>query len=96
MEYLDKLAETSVKEAIQALVAGGKRAYSQSVPKEARRLLLQKGRGRVSQADADKRVLQAIERMRERKEIKAPRAPYNDWALMGAPPPKAPAESGER
>jgi len=92
MEYLDKLAEASVKEAIQSLVADGKRAYSQSVPKEARRLLLQKGRGRVSPADADKRVQQAIERMRERKEIKAPRAPYNDWALIGAAP-KTPAES---
>ena len=92
MEYLDKLAEQSVKEAIQSLVAAGKRAYSQSVPKEARRLLLQKGRGRVPQADADKRVQQAVERMRERKEIKAPRAPYNDWALIVAGP-KPPAES---
>ncbi|HUL83225.1 MAG TPA: hypothetical protein VL131_13840 [Gammaproteobacteria bacterium] len=91
MEYLDKLAEESVKEAIQSLVAGGKRANSQSVPKEARRLLLPKGRGRVSPADAEKRVQQAIERMRERKEIKAPRAPYNDWALMSTPS-KAPTE----
>lgn len=92
MEYLDKLAETSVKEAIQALVTEGKRAYSQSVPKEARRLLLQKGRGRVSQADAEKRVLQAVARLKERKEIKAPIAPYNDWALI-APASKTPAES---
>jgi Arc/MetJ-type ribon-helix-helix transcriptional regulator len=93
VEYLDKLAEASVKEAIQSLVAAGKRPNSQSVPKEARRLLLPKGRGRVSQADAEKRVQQAIERMRERKEIKAPRAPYNDWALIGASAPKPPAES---
>lgn len=93
MEYLDKLAEMAVKEAIQSLVAGGKRTNSQSVPKEARRLLLQKGRGRMPQADADRRVQQAIERMRERKEIKAPRAPYNDWALIGASSPKPPAES---
>jgi len=92
VEYVDRLAEVSVKEAIESLVVAGKRAYSQNVPTEARRLLLQKGRGRVSQADADKRVQQAIERLRERKEIKAPGAPYNDWVLMGQPT-KKPAES---
>jgi hypothetical protein len=89
VEYLDKLAEASVKEAIQALVANGKRANSYSVPPEARQLLRQKGRGRVSQSDAEKRVQQAIERLKERKEIRAPKAPYNDWALTGRQPPPA-------
>jgi len=89
VEYLDRLAELAVKEAIESLVAEGKRAYSQSVPKEAGRLLLQKGRGRVSQRDADKRVQQAIERLKARKEIKAPTAPYNDWVLMGQPAKKS-------
>ena len=82
MEYLDKLAEVAVKEAIASLVAGGKRAYSGSVPAEAQRLLKAKGRARVSDADGKKRVQQAIERLKERKEIKAPTAPYNDWALI--------------
>jgi len=92
MEYLDRLAEESVKDAIAKLVADGKRPNSQSVPPEARRLLLQKGRGRVSQADADKRVQQAIQRMKDRKEIKAPNAPYNDWAVIDYRRP-APADS---
>jgi hypothetical protein len=82
MEYLDKLAELAVKEAIAKLVADGKRPYSQNVPPEALRLLLEKARGRVSPADADKRVPQAIERLKDRKEIKAPNAPYNDWTVI--------------
>ena len=89
MEYLDRLAEEAVKDAIKALLAGGKRPYSGSVPQEAQRFLREKGRNRVSQADAEKRVTGAIDRLRERKEIKAPRAPYNDWALIGHTPPKA-------
>lgn len=91
MEYLDRLAEEAVKDAIKALLAGGKRPYSGSVPPEAQRLLREKGRNRVSQADAEKRVTAAIDRLRERREIKAPRAPYNDWALIGHVPPKADA-----
>ena len=89
MEYLDKLAEEAVKDAIKSLLASGKRPYSGSVPEAAQRLLREKGRSRVSQADAEKRVNGAIDRLRERKEIKAPRAPYNDWALIGHVPPQA-------
>ena len=89
MEYLDRLAEEAVKDAIKSLLAGGKRPYSGSVPAEAQRMLREKGRNRVSQVDAEKRVNGAIDRLRERKEIKAPRAPYNDWALIGHVPPKA-------
>ncbi len=82
MEFLDKLAETVVKESIQSLGTTGKRVNSQNVPPEAQRLLRQKGRGRVTEADAQRRVSQAIDRLRERKEIKAPTAPYNDWGVM--------------
>ena len=82
MEFLDKLAETVVKETIQSLATTGKRVNSQNVPPEAQRLLRQKGRGRVTEADAQRRVSQAIDRLRERKEIKAPTAPYNDWGVM--------------
>jgi hypothetical protein len=86
MEYLDRLAEVAVKEAIQKLTADGKRPCSHNVPAEAQLLLAQKGRARVSKADAEKRVRQAVERLRERKEIKAPTAPYNDWAVIGQKP----------
>lgn len=82
MEFLDKLAETVVKEAIQSLATTGKRVNSQNVPPEAQQLLRQKGRGRVTEADAQRRVSQAIDRLRERKEIKAPRAPYTDWGII--------------
>lgn len=82
MEFLDKLAEAVVKEAIQSVATSGKRVNSQSVPPEAQRLLRQKGRGRVSEAEAQRRVTQAIDRLRERKEIKAPQAPYTDWGVL--------------
>jgi hypothetical protein len=87
MEHLDKLAEEAVKEAIKSLAAGGKRAFSGSVPPEAERLLLGKARGRLSQPQAAARVKQAIERLHSRKTIKAPQARQNDWVLMGEQKP---------
>jgi hypothetical protein len=87
MEYLDRLAEVAVKEAIQKLREAGKRPCSNNVPAEAEQLLAQKGRARVAKADAEKRVRQAVERLRERKEIKAPTAPNNDWAVIGQKSP---------
>ena len=92
LDYFDRLAEASVKEAIQQLVAKGNRPSSRNVPADARQLLRQKGRGRLTQADAEKKVEHAIERLRERKEIKAPKAPNNDWALI-EPGAKGAAES---
>ena len=83
MEYLDKLAEECVKQAIKALLEGGTRPSSKSVPPEARKILVSKGRNRVSEADAAKRVEQAVARLKDRKEIKAPITPYTDWAVIG-------------
>lgn len=91
LDYFDKLAEASVKEAIQQLVAAGKRPSARTVPHDARHLLRLKGRGRLTEIDAERRVQKAVERMRERKEIKAPKTPNADWALI-APATKA-AES---
>ena len=81
-DHFDRLAETAVKEAIQQLAASGKRPDSRSVPPEARGLVSQKSRGRLTAADAARKVEQAIARLKERREIKAPTAPYTEWALM--------------
>ena len=81
-DHFDRLAETSVKEAIRNLGANGKRPDSRSVPPEARQLVSQKSRGRLAPADAAKKVEQAIARLKDRKQIKAPTAPYTEWALM--------------
>ena len=89
VDYFDRLAEASVKEAIQRLLATGRRPASHSVPPEARVLMKQKCRGRLSEAAADKRLLLAIERLKERKEIKAPNGPTSEWARIGAEPPPA-------
>ena len=95
LDYFDKLAEVSVKEAIQQLLANGKRPSSRTVPNEARQVLRLKGRGRLTEIEAEKRVQQAIERMRNRKEIKAPKTPTGDWALSDTAP-KAPTDSSSR
>ena len=95
LDYFDKLAEAAIKETIQQLLANGKRPSSRSVPNEARQLLRLKGRGRLTEIDAEKRVQQAIERLRERKEIKASKTPNSDWALIDDAA-KAPADSSSR
>jgi hypothetical protein len=82
LDYFDKLAEASVKEAIQQLVADGKRPSIRTVPNDARQRLRLKGRGRLTEIDAEKRVQQAVERLSERKEIKAPKTPNSDWAII--------------
>jgi hypothetical protein len=94
VEYVEKLAEAAVKDAIESLAASGKRAYSGSVPGEAVRLLLQKGRSRITRAVAEAKVKIAIERLRDRKEIKAPPARNNDWAVMNRKPPPTASPAG--
>jgi len=93
MEYVDRLAEEAVKESIKSLVANGQRAYSGNVPKEAERILLKNQRGRVSPAIVAAKVDQAIARLRERKEIKAPPARQHDWVVIGQPLPPPAASS---
>ena len=89
LDFFDKLAEASVKEAIRQLLANGRRPSSRSVPNEARQVLRLKGRGRLTEIDAERRVQQAIQRLRERKEIKAPKTPNSDWALTDHAPKTA-------
>jgi hypothetical protein len=89
MEHLDKLAEEAVKDAIRSLAAGGKRAFSGSVPPEAERILLSKARGRLSPPQAAARVKQAVERLHTRKTIKAPQARQNDWVVVGEAKPSS-------
>ena len=86
LDYFDKLAEAAVKEAIQQQLANGKRPSGRTVTPEARQILRLKGRGRVNELDAEKRVRQAIERLKERKEIRAPITPNADWGLVDHPP----------
>jgi hypothetical protein len=92
LDYFDRLAEASVKDAIQQLVANGTRPSGRNVPPEARLLLSRKTRGRLTESEAEKRVQKAIERLKERKEIRAPKTPNSEWAVLGQEP-KATAES---
>jgi hypothetical protein len=75
-----------VKDAIQQLLANGKRPSGRTVPPDARQILQLKGRGRVNELDAEKRVRRAIERLKERKEIRAPITPNADWGLVDHSP----------
>jgi hypothetical protein len=87
MEHSDKLAMDAVKEAIAKLREAGTRPHKQNVPKEAERILVAKSGRRVTQSDAAKKVAQAIERLKDRKELKAPTT-LHDWALIDRAPPK--------
>jgi hypothetical protein len=89
LDFFDKLAEVAVKDAIQQAVANGKRPSARTVPAAARQLLLQKGRNRLNELEAEKRVQKAIDRLKERREIKAPTAPNSEWAVIGQEPPAA-------
>jgi len=93
MDYFDKLAEAAVIDAIKQLAAAGQRPSIRSVPPEAGRLLHHKGRGRLTSADAEKRVQRAIERLKERKEIRAPNATTSEWTVIEDEPPPAAAAS---
>ena len=94
MEHLDKLAEEAVKQALKDLRERGERPHSKNVPPEACKVLLSRGRKRVSQADAEQRVTRAIGRLRERKDIKAPITPRAEWALI-EPAAKRPSETSQ-
>lgn len=94
MDFVDRLAEQSVRDAITALVAGGKRACSKNVPAEARQLLLKRLRGRTSKAEAARRVLDASWRLKERKEIIAPTSPHVEWEIVDRSPPSAAKSEG--
>ena len=87
MDFIDKLAIDAVKEAIKSLREAGKRPYKQTVPREAERILIAKSGRRVTPTDAVKRVVQAIERLKARKELKAPPT-AEDWVLIDRRPPK--------
>jgi hypothetical protein len=95
MEYVDKTAENVVKEAIQKLVASGKRANGGTVPRAAEEALLKGARPRLSRTQAQNKVQQAIERLRERKEIRAPRDQQHDWVLISREPQKPAKSSGQ-
>jgi RNase P protein component len=95
MEYIDKVAEETVKEAIRSLGASGKRANSGTVALEAEKALMKKARPRISVTQAQNKVQQAIERLRVRKEIRAPRDKQHDWALVNRKSAAAAGSSGD-
>ena len=85
MDYIDELAEDSVKEAIERLLADGQRCHSGSVPIEAVQILMKRGRGRVSETLAFAKIDDAIHRLRERQELKAPLERQYTWVLVDQP-----------
>jgi hypothetical protein len=96
MEYIDRVAEEIVREAIKSIVAAGKRANGGTVPLAAEQALMKKARPRISRMQAENKVQQAIERLRARKEIKAPRDKQHDWALVGREHKPATDSSSEK
>lgn len=96
MEYMDRVAEDIVKEAIRNVLKSGKRANGGTVPVEAEQALMKKARPRISRLQAASKVQQAVERLRARKEIIAPRDKQHDWVLVSRGPQKAAESSDQR
>ncbi len=71
MDYIDELAEKSVKEAVKSLVAKGKPCHGGSVPIEAVSIMMKYGHGRVSETIACAKIDDAIKRLREREELES-------------------------
>ena len=78
----DKSAEDVVIEAIEELIADGKRAYSHNVPLKAVQILITRGRGRVARGDATRRVSEAVVSLHERGAIEASSLPRKDWLIL--------------
>src|SRR5260370_4234923 len=89
----DPIAEAAVVQAIENLIASGRRAYNVSVPLEAEQILIARGRGRISQTDALRRVNEAITAMVARGQLQAYDKPYKDWVIVDevASPPESQA-----
>ena len=76
-----QLAEEAVIEAIETLVARGDRPYSHNVPLEAQRILVAKGHGRVTLAEASDSVRNAIVSLDESGAIEAHAEPRKTWKI---------------
>ena len=78
----DKLAEDSVRRAIEELVSRGERAYSHSVPVKAVEILISMERHQMTTSEAMPRISAAIASLSDRKEIEAPPEPRKDWLIL--------------
>jgi hypothetical protein len=79
---IDTEAESAIRDAIKALVQSGKRAYSLSVPLAAEKLLVARGEGKITSADASARIGPAIAAMAERGVLEAHAEGRFDWKLL--------------
>ena len=78
----DRVAKDAVIQAIEKLVHGGKRAYSQNVPNEAIKIVWTQGGGKITRGDASDRVKQAILDLQSEGKIEVHKEPYKDWKIL--------------
>lgn len=79
--YSPEAAE-AVYEAIEGLVASGKRAYAHSVPLEAENILVRKGGGRLRRGDANDKIKVAIVELANSGKIDVSPQPRKDWSIL--------------
>ena len=77
-----KLAEDAVIEAIEALVARGQRPYLHNVPIEAQRIMIFKGRGTITEANASDSIKRAIVTLNNSGKIEAHMEPRKTWRIV--------------
>jgi predicted nucleotide-binding protein len=74
-------AARAVYEAIESLIAAGKRAYSLSVPLEAEKILVQSQRGRINSSEAHVQTGAAIIGLATEGKIEVYHHPREDWMI---------------
>lgn len=75
-------AAKAVYEAIESLVAAGKRAYAHSVPLEAEKILIRDSGGKLRSADASAQIREACIGLAENGRIEAYAEPRKDWIIL--------------
>ena len=76
------LAENAVLEAIEVLVSQEQRPHSHNVPIEAERIMISKGRGRITEAMVSDLIKNAIVTLHDRRKIEVHTEPRKTWRIV--------------
>lgn len=78
----DADAETAIRDAMGGLAQAGTRSYAHNVPTLAQKYLVAAGAGRITDAEATKRVRSELDAMVSRGDLEAHLEPHKDWKLL--------------
>ena len=76
------LAESAVVDAIEVLISRGERPHSHNVPIEAERIMIFKGRGRITEVVVSGIIEKAIVTLHDNRKIEAYIEPRKTWRIV--------------